>query len=260
MRVKDLFLSVIMTMAILISQIGLVAAGHLEDIAARGELLVGTTGDYRPMSYYNAENGEYEGIDAELAEILAKSLNVKLVYVPTTWPNLARDVQENKFDVALCGVSRIYERERTMALAKGYCVTGKTVLCRRDKAADYQSLEDINKPEVRIMLNPGGTNEKFVRSRLQNATVIMHEENAEIPGLIAAGEADVMITDTFEAVRYVHMNPALAAPLADKPFTVINKAALMQQGDQPWLNYVNFVLEELEADGTLPQLREKYLR
>ncbi|WP_405755283.1 hypothetical protein [Anaerovibrio slackiae] len=96
--------------------------------------------------------------------------------------------------------------------------------------------------------------------RLQNATVIMHEENAEIPGLIAAGEADVMITDTFEAVRYVHMNPALAAPLADKPFTVINKAALMQQGDQPWLNYVNFVLEELEADGTLPQLREKYLR
>ena len=136
MRVKDLFLSVIMTMAILISQIGLVEAGHLEDIAARGELLVGTTGDYRPMSYYNAENGEYEGIDAELAEILAKSLNVKLVYVPTTWPNLARDVQENKFDVALCGVSRIYERERTMALSKGYSMTGKIIQRRRDKATD----------------------------------------------------------------------------------------------------------------------------
>ena len=44
MRVKDLFLSVIMTMAILISQIGLVAAGHLEDIAARGGAAGGDDG------------------------------------------------------------------------------------------------------------------------------------------------------------------------------------------------------------------------
>lgn len=59
-------------------------AAHLEDIAARGAIRVGTTGDYRPMSYRDKETGKYEGFDAELAEKLAASLHVKVEYVPTT--------------------------------------------------------------------------------------------------------------------------------------------------------------------------------
>ena len=39
-------------------------AGRLEEIAERGTIRIGTTGDYRPMSYLNPETGEYEGIDA----------------------------------------------------------------------------------------------------------------------------------------------------------------------------------------------------
>ena len=66
---KSIFFRFFITIAVIFSQVALAYAGHLEDIAARGELLVGTTGDYRPMSYYNAENGECEGFDAELAEI-----------------------------------------------------------------------------------------------------------------------------------------------------------------------------------------------
>ncbi len=48
-------------------------AAHLEDITARGTIRVGTTGDYRPMSYKDKETGKYEGFDAELAERLADS-------------------------------------------------------------------------------------------------------------------------------------------------------------------------------------------
>ena len=51
-------------------------AGRLEEIAERGTIRIGTTGDYRPMSYLNPETGEYEGIDAELSQIIAKSLGV----------------------------------------------------------------------------------------------------------------------------------------------------------------------------------------
>ena len=60
-------------------------AGKIEDIQARGALLVGSTGDYKPMSYLNKETGKYEGFDDEVAELLAKSLGVKVEYVPTTW-------------------------------------------------------------------------------------------------------------------------------------------------------------------------------
>ena len=63
-------------------------AGKIEDVQARGILLVGSTGDYKPMSYLNKETGKYEGFDVEVAELLAQSLGVKVQYVPTTWKTL----------------------------------------------------------------------------------------------------------------------------------------------------------------------------
>ena len=52
------------------------------------------------------------------------------------------------------------------------------------------------------MENPGGLNEKFARENLPDATLIIHDVNQEIPGLIASGEADVMITEIMEAGYY----------------------------------------------------------
>ena len=36
-------------------------ASKLDEVQSRGCLLVGTTGDYKPMSYLNRETGRYEG-------------------------------------------------------------------------------------------------------------------------------------------------------------------------------------------------------
>ncbi len=235
-------------------------AGHLEDISARGTLKVGTTGDYRPMSYLNKETGEYEGIDADLAEAIAASLGVKVEYVPTTWPTLTADTQAEKFDIAICGITRTPLRERLMAMSDGYAANGKTILCRKKDAKKFKSLADINKPDVRVMHNPGGTNEKFAIANLPNAQRIVFPQNAEIPQQVADGNADIMITETVEAIRYVKLNPDLAAPLLDEPFTKNTFGILMAQGDQPWLNYVNFILAEMKYDGRLEALQEKHLR
>ena len=258
MRWKGFFAAVALLAAAVLPA-SFAEAGHLEDIAARGTLRVGTTGDYRPMSYRDAGTGTYDGYDAELAAILADTLHVKVEYVPTTWPTLTADTQAGKFDIAICGISRTYDRARMMAMSDGYAETGKTILCRRDEAGRYQTLADLDKPEVRVMVNPGGTNERFAHKRLPHAQILVHEKNAEIPQQIADGNADIMITETFEARRYVRMNDRLAAPLVDAPFTRSAFGVLMGKGDQELLNYVNFVLEELEEDGTLRRLEAKYL-
>ena len=91
-----------------------VEAGHLEEILSRGTIKIGTTGDYIPMSYFNKKTGEYEGIDAEISKIIAESLGVKIEYVPTTWKNLSQDTLDGKFDIALCGISRNYAREKIL--------------------------------------------------------------------------------------------------------------------------------------------------
>ena len=241
--------------------VGTVFAGHLEDIAARGTIRIGTTGDYIPMSYRNPQTGAYEGIDAELSQLIADSLGVKIEYVPTSWPTLTADTLAGKFDIALCGISRNYARAKTMAMSDAYGegVFGKTILCRKSDAKKYQSLADIDKPEVRVMINPGGTNEKFAHANLKKAKLIVHQENADIPRQVAEGNADIMITETVEAARYIELNDKLAAPLMKAPFTRHSCGILMQKGDQEFLNYINFVLAELKMDGTLATLEKKYL-
>ena len=238
-------------------------AGHLEDIAARGTIRIGTTGDYIPMSWLNPATGDYEGIDAELSRIIAESLGVEIEFVPTTWPTLSADMQADKFDIALCGISRNFVRARTMAMSDAYGegLFGKTILCRKNDAQKFKTLADLNRPDVRVMINPGGTNEKFARANLPRAKLIVHEDNADIPIQIADGKADIMITETVEAVSWVKREPRLAAPLVDKPFAGTRHSCgiLMAKGDQELLNYVNFVLAELRMDGRLEQLEIKYL-
>lgn len=248
--------------ALLLLPLNYTEAGHLEDIAARGTIRIGSTGDYIPMSYRNPETGQYEGIDAELSKIIADSLGVRIEYVPTSWPTLSADTQAGKFDIALCGISRNFARAKTLAMSDAYGegLFGKTILCRKSDAKKFCSLADMNKPEVRIMINPGGTNEKFAHANLSQAQLIVHKENADIPRQIAEGKADIMITETVEAAQYVRKDNRLAAPLINEPFTRHSCGILMQKGDQEFLNYINFVLAELRMDGTLAQLEEKYLK
>ena len=235
-------------------------ARSLEAIKSSGKLLVGTTGDYKPMSYLNKETGKYEGFDAEMAASLAKKLGVELVYVPTTWKTLQADTLADKFDVAICGITVTDARKEVMAMSDPYLTFGKTVLVTKSKEAQFKSLDDVNQPSVRVMYNPGGTNEKFAKESTPKAQLIMHEHNAEIPGLVGEGKADVMITETMEAVRYVKDNPKVAAPLVDKPFTENHFGVLMKKDYPDLLKAVNDWMAGIKADGTMDKWEKQYIK
>ena len=201
----------------------------LDNIRKNGVLRVGTAGDYQPMSYLDTETGTYTGFDVELAEDLAKSLGVETEYVKTSWPTLMEDTLAGKFDLAICGITVTDARKEQALMSEGYFKNGKTVLCRAEDADKYTSLEAINKADVRVMENPGGLNEKFARENLPEATLIIHDVNQEIPGLIASGEADVMITEIMEAGFYVGQDSRLAAPLIYEPLRTDSWACLCRR-------------------------------
>ena len=231
----------------------------LEEIRTSGVLRVGTAGDYQPMSYLDPETGACVGFDAELAEDLAVSLGVRIEYVKTSWPTLMEDTLAGKFDLAVCGITVTDARKEQALMSDGYLANGKTVLCRAEDAEKYTSLEAINRPEVRVMENPGGLNEKFARENLPDATLIIHEVNQEIPGLVAAGEADVMITETMEAGFYVGRDKRLAAPLILTPFNRGELGVLMPKGSEELLGYVNKFLAGEKESGRIDELAEKYI-
>ena len=144
-------------------------------------------------------------------------------------------------------------------MSVGYLENGKTVLCRAEDADKYTTLEAIDRPEVRVMENPGGLNEKFARANLPHATLIIHDVNQEIPGLVAAGEADVMITEIMEAGFYVGQDSRLAAPLIHAPFTHGQLGVLMPKGSEDLLDFVNAFLETEQAVGRIDELADKFI-
>ena len=233
--------------------------GKVAEIIERGTIIFGTTGDYRPLSFCEPD-GTYWGFGIEVANEIAKRLGVTPTFKKTSWPTLTADVlaEPQKFDLAIGGITITDARRETMLMSEGYLVNGKTILCRASEADCYKSLADIDKPEIRVMVNPGGLNEKFANESLTHATIIVHPKNEEIPSLIAEGEADVMITEITEAPYYVQTDNRLAAPLLNKPFTHGEIGMLMRKGQEDLLQLVNDVIQQLKSDGSLRQLHEKY--
>ena len=236
------------------------APDRVDEIRDRGTLLVGTPGDYRPLSFFDAETGGYWGFDIEVAGEIAKALGVKVAFVRTSWPKLTSDMLADPqlFDIAVGGITITDERQESMAMSEGYLTNGKTILCRASDSDLYQSLADIDKPNVRVIVNPGGMNEKFAKDNLKYATLYVYHKNEDIPLFVAEGKADVMITEITEAPYYVKNDSRLAAPLLDKPFSHGEIGILMRKGQNDLLQIVNSTIQRMKEDGTFKSLKEKY--
>jgi cyclohexadienyl dehydratase len=203
-------------------------ASRLDDVIARGVLRVGTTGDYRPFTALDKASGAYTGFDVDLAQSLAAALGVRLEFEATTWPTLAKDFEADAFDVAMGGVSVTLDRAKKGFFSTPYLREGKTPIARCADKDKYQTLAQIDQPGVRVIANPGGTNERFDRAHFHSAEIAVYNDNLTIFDEIAKGDADVMITDASETrfQQKLHAN-VLCAIHPDKPFDFAEKAYWM---------------------------------
>jgi cyclohexadienyl dehydratase len=235
------------------------AGQRLDRINESKVLRVGTPGDYRPFAI-KAPDG-YSGHDIDLIEQIAKELGAKVEYVPTAWKTLLPDLQADKFDIAVGGITRNVARIGAADMLPGYAPFGKVALVRAEHKGRFTTLDSLNQPDVRIIKNPGGTNEQFVLANLKNAQVITHEKNAEIPALIAEGKGDVMITETYEALHYARTDPRLSAAFIDAPLTPPNTLGfLLPKDDADYGRVMHFVWELLEQRGVVKGAAQKWLQ
>ncbi len=105
---------------------------------------------------------------------------------------------------------------------------------RRSRAAPtqgkYQTIADIDRPGTRVIVNPGGTNERFARANIKNAEIRIYADNVTIFDEIAKGNADLMMTDSSETRYQQKLHPGvLCAVHPDKPFDFAEKAYWLQR-------------------------------
>jgi cyclohexadienyl dehydratase len=225
---------------------------RLAQIRATGRLRIGTTGDYAPFSHRNDAHEAFAGIDITLAEDLAAALEVAPVFVPTSWPTLMADLDSGAFDIAMSGVSLTQERQRSGYFSPAYYTGGKTPVARCADAARFASLAAIDRREVRVIVNPGGTNERFVAQHIHLAEVRRYPDNRSIFIEIIQGRADVMITDRIEVQLQTARHPELCSTMAVN-LNRQQKAYLMPK-DAVWKEFVDTWLNNRLGDGTVARV------
>jgi cyclohexadienyl dehydratase len=234
------------------------AASRLDDILHRGTLRVGMTGDYMPFTHYDQATSQFTGFDVDMAEALGKALGVKVAFVKTSWPTLKKDFESDAFDVALGGVSITLDRQKIGLFSDPVLREGKTPIARCADKDKFQTLADIDKPGTRVIVNPGGTNERFAREHIKSASIEVYNDNVTIFDEIAKGDADLMMTDASETRYQQKRHPGvLCAIHPDKPFDFAEKAYWLQR-DVPLKAFVDQWLHIAIATGSFKKIYDKW--
>ena len=226
MRILSCLAALLLTLASVHAQ----ESSRLDEIVKRGSLRVGLTGDYLPFSSFDKATSTFRGFDVDMAEALGKALGVKIDYVHTAWPQLTRDFEADKFDIAMGGISITLDRQKKGFFSTPIMREGKTPIARCADADKYQTLADIDKPSTRVIVNPGGTNERFAKANIRSAEIKTYNDNVTIFEEIARGNADLMMTDASETRYQQKLHPGvLCAVHPDKPFDFAEKAYWLQR-------------------------------
>src|SRR4029078_13137606 len=206
------------------------ANSRLDDIIKRGSLRVGMTGDYQPFTYLDKATSKFGGFDVDMAEARGKALGVRGEFVQTPWPQLMKDFEADNFDIDMGGVSITLDRQKKGLFSTPIMREGKTPIARCADKGKYETIADIDKPGTRVIVNPGGTNERFARANVKNAEVKVYNDNVTIFDEIANCNADLMMRDSSETLYQQKLHPGvLCAVHPDKPFDFAEKAYWLQR-------------------------------
>lgn len=235
------------------------ATSRLDGIRARGTLRVGTTGDYAPFTLRDPTTHDLSGFDIEQARALAAMLGVSVTFVDTTWKTLAADLAADRFDIAMGGVSVTADRAATGAFSLPYVHDGKTPIARCTDVSRYDTIAQIDRPETRVVVNPGGTNERFARNHFPAAQIRVVQDNRLVFDEIAEGRADVMVTDASETRLQARRHPGvLCAIHPDAPFEPLDKAYWFAK-DEAFKAAVDTWMTRSRTDGSFAARAARWL-
>jgi cyclohexadienyl dehydratase len=229
-------------------------SSRLDEIIKRGTLRVGMTGDYLPFTFFDKETSKFRGFDVDMAEALGKALGVRVEYVQTAWPHLMKDFEVDNFDIAMGGISITLDRQKKGMFSTPIMREGKTPIARCSEKEKYGAIAEIDRPGTRVIVNPGGTNERFAKANIKNAEIKTYNDNVTIFDEIAKGNADLMMTDASETRYQQKLHPGvLCAVHPEKPFDFAEKAYWLQR-DPALKAFVDQWLHIAVEDGSFKKL------
>ena len=160
------------------------------------------------LPYFNKDlaTGTWSGFSIEMANDIAKLLDVKLEYTESTYGNSILDLQANKIDL---GFALNPTPQRALVVDFTNLVFPHPFGAMLKKGLEAKTWADINKPEVKIAVDVGSANEAVARRFAPNATIKSMKSRDEVMLEMASGRVDCVVNALVLGLTAIAKNPSL---------------------------------------------------
>jgi len=250
---KSLFITVI-AVALTMNVMG---QKQIEKIKKSGELKVGMTGTQPPFSM-KAKDGSIIGYDADMAEMLANSMNVKLKIVQIPFSELLNSLEKGEIDVIMSGMTITLERNMRAAFVGPYVISGKSILTKSPDFSKADESSDLNENTLKLVTLKGSTSEDYVKDEMPTAQLITVENYDDGVQMIIDGKADIMVADYPVCAYEALVHPEKGLITLAQPLTIEPIGVAVSPHDPLLLNLVQNYMTALSVVGILDGLEKKW--
>lgn len=232
----------------------------LDRILLRKTLRVGMNPGYAPFEMLDVD-GAMIGFDIDMANYLAGQMGngVRVEIRKSDWDPIIANLNADKFDVIISGMTRTPQRALRCDFTDPYFVTGQALLVSRLKhrPAPGMRVRDFDEPGVVVATKLGTTGEIAARKFFREATVKTMETESDAALEVDAGRADVMVYDQPYIALRVKESPDRTFAILE-PFTKEYLAMAVRKGDAELRDWLNLAIFELRESGTWDSLYQKW--
>ena len=232
------------------------ATSKLNSIKKSGELRVGTTGDWDPMSMKDPATNKYKGFDIDVMKELAKDLGVKVKFVPAEWKTIVAGITANRYDIST-SVTKTPKRAEVAGFTETYYKYGTVPLVLKKNSKKFSTWKSLNNKDVTIATTLGTSQEEKAKEFFPKSKLKSVEAPARDFQEVLAGRADGNITSSTEANKLVIKYPQLKI-VNDGEKNPAFLAMMVPKKDKTWNNYVSKWIKEKKTSGFFETLLAKY--
>jgi polar amino acid transport system substrate-binding protein len=210
------------------------------------------------LPYFNKDlaSGTWSGMCIEMANDIAKILDVKLEYTESTYGNSILDLQSNKIDVGFA-LNPTPQR----ALVVGFCgsVFNHPFGAMLKKGMQARTWADIDKPEVKIAVDAGSANETVARRFAPHATIKSLPSRDQVMLEMSSGRVDCVVNALVLGLTAIAKNPNLGTyKILQSPSVAIpSSMAVRRELDKNWRDFLSVWVDYNRGIG---QMREWFIK
>lgn len=229
------------------------AAGGDSGQSLKGKELKVGTGIYAPFAF-KGEDGKLQGFDVDLLDALSKKLGFTYKITPTEYDNMFMSVANGEYDLGMGQVCVTEDRKQKMAFTDPYWNAGLQFIVKKDSG--------ITSPDQlhgkKIAVEKGTASHKYVMEHYKDADIVVFPQVSAAFMEVEQGKADALMQDKPNAAYYIKKHPDSGLVLLGDETDKIPDAYALPK-DSPYKAELDKALKELQDDGTIKKLEDKWL-